>query len=64
MKDLTRIIRTCQRQGLRFEPGRRHGKIRDPKTGRAITISSTPSCPHAFKNVTRDVRKYLGVKLG
>jgi hypothetical protein len=61
MNDLTRIIRECERLGLKYERGRRHPKIRNPQTGRAITISSTPSCPHAHKHVIRDVRKYLGV---
>ncbi len=63
MNDLTRVIRECERHGLRYEPGRRHPKLRDPKTGRAISISSTPSCPHAHKHVLRDVRRYLNVTI-
>ena len=63
MNDLTRTIRQLERHGLVFVPGKKHPKIRDPKTGRAVSISGTPSCPHAHKNVLRDVRKYLGVEL-
>ena len=63
MNDLTRVIRDCERSGLRYEPGRKHAKLRDPKTGRAISISSTPSDRNAHRNVLRDVRRYLGVEL-
>lgn len=63
MNDLTRVIHECERHGLRYEAGGRHPKLRDPRTGRAIPISSTPSCPHAHKRVVRDVRRYLGVEL-
>ena len=63
MNDLTRVIRECERHGLRYEPGRKHAKLRDPRTNRCISISGTPSCPHAHKNVLRDVRRYLGVSL-
>jgi hypothetical protein len=63
MNDLTRTIRQLERQGLVYVQGRKHSKIRDPKTGRAVAISGTPRCPHAHKNVLRDVRKYLGVEL-
>lgn len=63
MNDLTAVIRKAERHGLVFVHGRKHPKLRDPKTGRAISISSTPSCPHAHKRVVRDARKYLGVEL-
>ena len=58
---MTLVIRECERAGLRFVHGRKHGKLIDPRTGRSIPVSSTPSCPHAHKNVLRDVRKYLGL---
>jgi len=61
MNDLTTVIRQCERAGLHFVPGRKHGKLVDPRTGRYVSISSTPSCPHAHKHVLRDVRKYLGL---
>lgn len=61
MNDLTRVIRDCQRAGLAFVPGRKHGRLIDPRSGRYVVVSSSPSCRHAFKNVRRDVRKILGV---
>jgi hypothetical protein len=63
VNSMTLVIRECERAGLRFVHGRKHGKLVDPRTGRAIPISSTPSCPHAHKNVLRDVRKYLGLSV-
>jgi hypothetical protein len=58
---MTLVIRECERAGLRFVHGRKHGKLIDPRTGRSIPVSSTPSCQHAHKNVLRDVRRYLGL---
>jgi hypothetical protein len=63
VNDLTRVIRQAVHAGLKYDPGRRHPKIIDPRTGRWISISSTPRCPHAHKNVLRDLRRYLGVTL-
>ncbi len=63
MNDLTRVIRDCQRHGLLYVHGGKHPKIRHPKTGRTITVATTPRCPHAHKHVLRDVRKYLGVTI-
>lgn len=63
MNELTRVIRECERHGLRYESGRHHPKLRDPRTGRAIPISGTPSDRNAHKNVLRDVRRYLGVEV-
>jgi hypothetical protein len=63
MNDLTRIIRECERHGLRYEPRGRYPKLVNPTTGRSISVASTPRCPHAHKNVLRDVRKYLGVEI-
>jgi hypothetical protein len=63
MNDVTRVIRAAQRQGLEFVHGGKHPKIRDPRTGRSISIAGTPSCRHAAKNVARDIRKYLGIDL-
>jgi hypothetical protein len=63
MNDLTAVIRQAERHGLRYEQGRKHAKLRDPRTNRCISISGTPSCQNAHKRVLRDVRKYLGVEL-
>jgi hypothetical protein len=59
--DLRKVIRDCERAGLVFEhSGRGHAKLRDPRTGRAIPVSCTPSDCHAPNNVLRDARRYLG----
>jgi len=62
-KDVTAVVRACQAAGLRFEPAHRHPRIVDPKTGKYVTFSKTPSCPHAYKHLLRDVRRYLGFEV-
>lgn len=62
--DLRKVIRDCERAGLVFEQSRHgHAKLRDPRTGRAIPVSCTPSDCHAANNVLRDVRKYLNIEV-
>jgi len=62
--DLRKVIRECQRAGLVYEQSARgHAKLRDPRTGRAIAVSCTPSDCHATNNVLRDVRKYLNINI-
>jgi hypothetical protein len=61
MNNMTLVIRECERAGLQFVRGRKHGKLVDPRTGRCVSVSSTPSCPNAHRAVLRDVRKYLGL---
>jgi hypothetical protein len=61
--EIKAVIRQAMRLGLVVEHGGKHPRIRDPKSGRAIVISGTPRCPHAHKNVIRDLRKYLGVTI-
>lgn len=63
MNDMTRVIRDCQRAGLRFVHGRKHGKIVDPRTGRFVVVSSTASCMNAHKRVLQDIRRFLGVNV-
>jgi hypothetical protein len=58
MKD---AIRRCEATGLKYENGKKHPRITDPKTGRSVSISRTPSDHRAVQNMLRDVRKYLGV---
>lgn len=36
---------------------RKHLKYRHPRTGKTVTISSSPSCPYASRNQLRDIRK-------
>ena len=61
MNDLTRVIRQACAAGLQYDARGRHPKLRDPRTGRSVPISNTPSCRNAHKNVLRDLRRYLGV---
>lgn len=61
MTDFERTIRDCVRAGLRYVHGRKHGKLLDPRTGRSVPISNSPSCANAHRKVLRDVRLYLGV---
>jgi hypothetical protein len=63
MNELKAVIRQAMRSGLLFEHGGKHPRLRDPKSGRAVVVSGTTRCPHAHKNVMRDLRKYLGVKI-
>lgn len=61
MDDFARTIRDCERAGLRYIPGRRHSKLVNPINGRSVSVSNSPSCTNAWRNVLRDVRRYLGV---
>lgn len=56
MNDFARVIRDCERAGLRYVPGKKHAKLFDPVTERSVSVSSTPSCQNAHRNVLRDVR--------
>lgn len=44
-----------------FEPGRTHIKITIRAFGRErkLTVSSSPSCPHALNQFERDLRKVM-----
>ena len=61
--DMRKALRECERAGLVIEHRGKHPKIRDPRTGRAVSVSSSPSDCHAYKNALRDVRRYLGIAL-
>ena len=63
MNDMTAVIRQCQRHGLLYVQGKKHGRLVDPVTRRSIPVSTTPSCRHAHRAVLRYVRKYLGVEI-
>lgn len=61
--DLRHVIRDCVRAGLVLQHGGRHPRLVDPRSGRFVVIAGTPSCPHAYKNVLADVRRYLHVSV-
>lgn len=62
-KDIRKAIRACEDAGLVYEPQHSHPRVVDPKTGRYVSFSNTPNCPHAHKNMLKDVRKYLGIEV-
>lgn len=63
MNDMTRVIRDCQRAGLRLVLGRKHHKLVHPLTGRFVVVSSTASCGNAHRRVISEVRRFLGVTI-
>ncbi len=58
--DMRQAVRACTRAGLVYDPAHRHPRIVDPRTGRFVVLSSSPSDQHAAKNMLTDVRKVLG----
>jgi hypothetical protein len=56
-KDLDKKVKELIRHGWTAEFGR-HLKLRSPD-GKLITCSLSPSCPHAHRNLARDIRKYI-----
>jgi hypothetical protein len=59
--DMRQAVQKCVAAGLVYDDKHKHPRIIQPSTGRFVTISRTPSCPHAPKNFLADVRRYLGV---
>lgn len=60
-KLMKEAIRACQRAGLVHEPQHTHPRMVNPATGKYVSFSSSPSCPHAHKHLLADVRKYLNI---
>jgi hypothetical protein len=56
-------VRACERAGLLYERRHKHPRVVHPDTGRFVVLSHTPSCPHGYKHLLRDVKKYLGVEV-
>lgn len=63
MKDMDRAIKACEEAGLVYEPGHKHPRLRDPKTGKYVSFSNTPNCPFAHKHMLRDVKRYLNIAI-
>lgn len=57
-KELKKLVKQLLREGWTLETSRKHTKLRSPK-GHLVSMSSSPSCPYAFKNVARDVQKII-----
>lgn len=62
-KDMQRAVRACERAGLRYDPKHTHPRVVHPESGRFVSFSLTPSCPHAYKHLLSDVSKYLHIKV-
>ena len=63
IKDIRAAVKACEAAGLQCDRAHKHPRIVDPKTLKYVTFSNTPSCAHAYKNLLRDVRKYLGRRI-
>ena len=57
-KELKKLVKQLIRDGWTLETSRKHTKLRSPK-GHLVSMSSSPSCPYAFKNVAKDVQKII-----
>ena len=62
-KDMRRFVAACEEKGLVYDPYHKHPRVTDPQTGRFVSISRSPSCPYAHRNMARDVKKYLGIEI-
>lgn len=60
---MTEAVRRCEAAGLVLETGKKHPKMVNPRTGRSVSFSSSPSDGNAHRQFLRDVKKYLGVDL-
>lgn len=55
---LKETIKVLEKDGCEISrTGKGHFKIKTPD-GRLFTASSTPSCPHAHRQLLRDIRRY------
>lgn len=57
-KELKKLVKQLIRDGWTLETSRKHTKLRSPKA-HLVSMSSSPSCPYAFKNVAKDVQKII-----
>lgn len=62
-KDMKKAIKACEAAGLVYDPTHAHPRITNPATGRFVSISNTPGGPYAYRQMLRDVRKYLGIEV-
>lgn len=56
--DLKQAIRDLQRRGFKTFNNGGHVRIEHPDGKKIFTCSGSPSCPHAHKNLLRDIRRY------
>ena len=56
-KDIRVLLRKAVKAGAVVERRNGHTRIICPN-GAKVTVSGSPSCPHAAKNAARELRKY------
>lgn len=54
--DVKRLLKDLVRRGWTVEQGRKHYKCYHPAGG-FITVSLTPSCHHALRNIEGDINR-------
>jgi len=57
MKDLFDYLKKLQEHDFKVEAGKKHIRIYAPD-GQMFTCSSTPSFPHAHRELFRDIRRF------
>lgn len=51
---VTRLVK----EGWQLTGERKHYKLRSP-TGKMLVLSKTPSCPRAYNNAERDIKRIM-----
>ncbi|WP_299314744.1 hypothetical protein [uncultured Halomonas sp.] len=60
-KEIQKVVKDHIRQGWRYEPGKKHGKLVAPN-GRKALIPFTPSDWRAARNFRSQLRRATGIK--
>lgn len=55
-KETKRVVKSACKRGWELTHNKGHHFLIHP-TGRKVTVSASPSCIHAYKNVERDLLK-------
>ena len=62
--EVRKLLRAARRAGLVYVHGGKHLRLLNPATPeRFVTVSGTPSSPHAVQMIRADIRRTLGVCL-
>lgn len=61
---LKQVIRACEAAGLVYSrKNGNHARLTHPTTGRFVSVSVSPSDAYAYRQVLRDVKRYLGIEV-
>ena len=55
-KDTQKVLRLAKKRGWRVEQSKSHFRL-TWKNGTAVSTAITPSCPHSYKHILRDMDK-------